>query len=181
MIDIASRLVVYPTIVYFQVLEFLGIRKWYTRIDKHVILGALPLKKNYQQILNDEKIHAVLTLNQDHELHYSISREDWINVGVDHKQIAIKDYIGVANLEQIIEAIDFINKHKTLDQCVYVHCKAGRYRSALIVGCYLINSRKYTPDQASQHLKMLRSFVILDKPRQFNALQAYYNHLYNKE
>lgn len=181
MIDIASKLAVYPSLIYAQMLELLGFRQWYTRIDKHVVLGALPLRRNYKQIISKENIQAILTLNQSHELEYSISKSEWISMGVDYKQIEIEDYIGVASLEQIKEAIEFINRHKGQEKSVYVHCKAGRYRSALIVGCYLINSCKFTPEQASEHLKLLRSFVIMDKPRQLNAMREYYNYLYNQK
>lgn len=181
MIDLASKLVVYPTLMYAQILEFFGLRQWYTRIDKHVVLGALPLRRNYKKILSDEDVKAILTLNQAHELDFSISKTEWARMNVDFKQIEIKDYVGVATLEQIKEAIEFINKHKCLDQTVYVHCKAGRYRSALIVGCYLINANRFTPEQASEHLKKLRSFVIMDKPRQLNAMREYYSYLYKNQ
>ena len=176
-----DKLAVYPTILYGVMLEYLGVRKWYTRIDQHVILGALPLKHNYRRIVNDENVKAVLTMNESHELDYSIPRNEWLRIGVEYKQIAVRDYVGVASLDQIKEAITFINKHKALDNCVYVHCKAGRYRSALIVGCYLINSRRFTAVEASSHLKLLRSFVILDKPRQLNAMQSYYEYLYGSK
>ncbi len=138
-----DKLVVYPTLMYGVMLEYFGIRKWYTRIDPHIILGALPLKHNYKKIVKDENVKAVLTMNESHELEYSIPRNEWLSIGVEYKQIAVKDYVGVATLDQIKEAIDFINKQKALDNSgtVYVHCKAGRYRSALIVGCYLINSK----------------------------------------
>ena len=138
-----DKLAVYPTLAYAIMLEYLGIRKWYTRIDQHVILGALPMKHNYKKIVSDENIKAVLTMNESHELEYSISRNEWLQMGIDYKQIAVKDYVGVASLDQIKRAVDFINKHKALDDSgtVYVHCKAGRYRSALIVGCYLINNK----------------------------------------
>ena len=172
-----DKIVVYPTIIYGVMLEYLGFRQWYTRIDKHVIIGALPMKHNYKKIIAKEKVNAILTLNEDHELEYSISKKEWLNINVDHKQIAIRDYIGVASLNQIIDAVDYINKHKSLDQCVYVHCKAGRYRSALIVACYLIHSNKFTVEQAKEHLKGLRPFVILDKSRQLNAMKSYYDYL----
>ena len=89
----------------------------------------------------------------------------------------VSDYTGVATLDQINESVDFILKHKQLNQTVYVHCKAGRYRSALIVACYLVNSRKMTPHEAIDFIEKKRSHVLLRMPRQLNALQNYYDHL----
>lgn len=38
----------------------------------------------------------------------------------------------------LIEGVDFINKNVDKGGVVYVHCKAGRSRSATLVCCYLM-------------------------------------------
>ncbi|CAF0879025.1 unnamed protein product [Brachionus calyciflorus] len=174
------KLAFYPTVLYGVTLEYLGFRKWYTRIDEHCVLGALPMKRNYKEIIQKENIKAVLTLNQDHELELSIPQKEWMNEGVDFLQVSVEDYTGVANLEQIEKSLTFITKHKNMNQCVYVHCKAGRYRSALIVACYLIHHKNMSPQEAIEHLKMLRPIVILEKKRQLDALDEYFKYLKSK-
>ena len=173
--SILNKLVLYPSLVYGAAMEYCGMRTWYTRIDEHCVLGALPMERNYKQIIANEKIKAVLTLNEDHELYYSISKEEWLNQGVDYLQVPIKDYVGVADLEQIKKSVDFIKKHKDQNECVYVHCKAGRYRSALIVACYLINTKKMRPEEATSMLVALRPHVILNIKRQLKAMHSYYD------
>lgn len=175
-----QKLTFYPTIFYGVALEYLGFRKWYTRIDEHCILGALPMKRNYRDIIEKERVKAILTMNQDHELEYSIPKSEWLNHGVEVLQVSVEDYTGVASLDQIEASMAFISKHRELNQCVYVHCKAGRYRSALIVACYLIREKQMKPEEAIQHLKNIRPNVILEKPRQVQALNNYFNHLKNK-
>ncbi|RNA04995.1 phosphatidylglycerophosphatase and -tyrosine phosphatase 1-like isoform X1 [Brachionus plicatilis] len=174
------KLAFYPSIYYGIALEYLGLRKWYTRIDENCILGALPMKRNYLDIIRNEKISAVLTLNQDHELKWSVSKAEWENHGVDFLQVSINDFTGVANLDQIKQSLSFISKHKSKNQCVYVHCKAGRYRSALIVACYLILHKNMNPSEAVEHLKKIRPNVILEKERQLLALNKYFNYLNKK-
>lgn len=98
-------------------------------------------------------------------------------MGIDFKQIKVRDYIGVASLDQIKEGVDFILKHKSLNQSVYVHCKAGRYRSALMVACYLCHEKKMKPEEATQFLKNIRPIVVLENKRQMTALHAFYNHV----
>lgn len=39
-----SRIAFYPTLMYNVILEKIGTRRWYDRIDEHVILGALPFR-----------------------------------------------------------------------------------------------------------------------------------------
>lgn len=174
------KLAFYPSIYYGVTLEYLGLRKWYTRIDENCILGALPMKRNYLDIIRNENVKAVLTLNQDHELEWSVPKSEWQRHGVDFLQVSIEDFTGVANLDQIEQSISFISKYKNMNQCVYVHCKAGRYRSALIVACYLISHKKMSPSEAIQHLKNLRPNVILEKERQLLALNKYFNYLNTK-
>ena len=173
-----AKLAVVPTIYYGSMLELIGLRQWYTRIDDHCLLGALPMKRNYLQIVRDENIKAVLTMNQDHELVHSISKAEWQSIGVEQMQIAVEDYVGVADTSQLEKAVSFIEHHKSRNQCVYVHCKAGRYRSALVVACYLIKDRGMRPEQAVELLKQIRPCVILEKKRQFDAMNMFYNRVF---
>ena len=177
MISYLHKLSVYPTLFYGIALEFCGLKTWYTRIDEHCVLGAMPMRRNYKSIIEKEKIKAVLTLNKDHELVLSLPRTEWSSLGIDYLQIGIQDYIGLPDLEQIIEGVDFIQKHRKLNQTVYVHCKAGRYRSAFFVACYLMNSRGMKPDEAVEFIKNLRPSVILEKERQAAAMYNYYSYL----
>lgn len=176
----AGKLFLYPTICYGMALEYFGYRTWYTRIDDHCVLGALPMIHNYKTIVEKENIKALLTLNEDHELLYSIPKDEWLALNVSYKQMPILDYVGTPNLEQIKECVDFIDKHKKSNECVYVHCKAGRYRSALIVACFLIKDRKMEPFEVIKLLKELRPSVVLELPRQINAMNSYYDYLKSK-
>jgi len=40
--------------------------------------------------------------------------------------------------EILLEGVEFIKKNIVNGGVVYVHCKAGRSRSATLVGCYLM-------------------------------------------
>jgi atypical dual specificity phosphatase len=42
---------------------------------------------------------------------------------------------------------------------VYVHCKAGRARSATVVLCWLVHSRRMTPEEAQRLLLKVRPHV----------------------
>jgi atypical dual specificity phosphatase len=56
---------------------------------------------------------------------------------------------------------------------VYVHCKAGRTRSATLVGCYLIQRYGWTPEQAVKHMQDKRSHILLHT-KQWEALKVFH-------
>ena len=48
------------------------------------------------------------------------------------------DFTGTPTQGDIDKAVDFILGHRLKQNSVYVHCKAGRTRSATVVACYLV-------------------------------------------
>ena len=55
--------------------------------------------------------------------------------------------------------MDFIDKHVEAGGKVYVHCKAGRGRSATVVLCWLMLRRRLTPEQAAAYLVKQRPHI----------------------
>lgn len=60
-------------------------------------------------------------------------------MGVEQLKIPTIDFTGTPTQENIHKAVKFIIGHRNLNNSVYVHCKAGRTRSAVVVACYLIH------------------------------------------
>ena len=59
----------------------------------------------------------------------------------------------------IESGVDFIHRHVTQGGSVYVHCKAGRARSATVVLCYLVAYKHMTPQAAQQYLLEKRPHI----------------------
>ncbi|KAF2348783.1 Dual specificity phosphatase catalytic domain [Trinorchestia longiramus] len=59
---------------------------------------------------------------------------------------------------------------------VYVHCKAGRTRSACLVACYLMQVYGLTPMEAVEHMTSKRPHVWLGR-QQHSAIQTFYESL----
>jgi atypical dual specificity phosphatase len=59
------------------------------------------------------------------------------------------------------------------DASVYVHCKAGRTRSATLVGCYLMNRYGWTPEKAVDFMREKRPHILLHS-KQWQALKTFY-------
>lgn len=78
--------------------------------------------------------------------------QKWKDVGVEFLQLATTDIFASPCQEKLRKGVDFINKFISSNEIsekefprpsVYVHCKAGRTRSATLVACYLILVRQY--------------------------------------
>lgn len=64
--------------------------------------------------------------------------QEWHAAGVEQLRLSTVDLTGVPSLEHLHRGVDFALKFRQQGGCVYVHCKAGRSRSATLVAAYLI-------------------------------------------
>ena len=92
------------------------------------------------QLVSQENIGGVVCLVESHEIEHSwaLSAADWEKLGVRYHWLPTKDFFSAPPLELIQPAVDFINDVGANGKSVYVHCKAGRTRSANVVACYLM-------------------------------------------
>lgn len=97
---------------------------------------------------------AVVSMNEDYELTaFSNDFAKWKALGIEFLQLATTDIFESPNQEKLYRGVEFINRFLPLSKripkfdssqyaenvgSVYVHCKAGRTRSATLVGCYLM-------------------------------------------
>ncbi|XP_042646717.1 phosphatidylglycerophosphatase and protein-tyrosine phosphatase 1 isoform X2 [Tyto alba] len=137
----AARLLFYPTLLYTAVRARLpgSRRPWFHRIDGAVLLGALPLRGRSRGLVAEENVRAVVTLNEEYETRFlCCSAQEWEAMGVEQLRLSTVDLTGVPTLESLHRGVEFILKHRACGNSVYVHCKAGRSRSATMVAAYLI-------------------------------------------
>lgn len=97
---------------------------------------------------------AVVSMNEDYELTvFSNNAPKWQLLGVEFLQLATTDIFESPCQDKLFKGVEFMNKFLPQDKrikglstttspenvgSVYVHCKAGRTRSATLVGCYLM-------------------------------------------
>ncbi|XP_073397663.1 phosphatidylglycerophosphatase and protein-tyrosine phosphatase 1 isoform X2 [Dendrobates tinctorius] len=143
----ATRVLFYPTLLYNVVMEKISRRKWYDRIDEAVILGALPFR--------------------------GMSDKEWEALGVEQLRLSTVDFTGVPTLEHLQKGVEFVHKHRTMGNSVYIHCKAGRSRSATMVAAYLIERYKWKPDVAGAFIAEIRPHILI-RSRQHQMLERFY-------
>lgn len=188
-----ARVSFYPTLFYNVFMEKVTKRNWYDRIDENMILGALPFRSIAPEMVKQENIKAVVSMNEDYELWvFSNNKEKWSKLGVDFLQLATTDIFEAPCQEKLWRGVKFINqflpKEKQMSSLlnaaedfnedrvgtVYVHCKAGRTRSATLVGCYLMMRNGWSPERAVQHMRECRPHVLLGS-KQWEALRLFHN------
>lgn len=160
--------------------------QWWNPIKgTRVILGGIPLKnkghhtKIIKLVTASNKIAklAVLTLLEPFEIYSKsplatpVSPKDWENLHVKHKIIVARDFKPLSQ-KQIREAVRFLEKQDEKGVFTYVHCKAGRGRSATAVICFLMKKYGYTAETARAIVKESRIQINLNK-YQWQAIKDY--------
>ncbi|GLD97542.1 hypothetical protein PINS_up006232 [Pythium insidiosum] len=102
-------------------------RPWWTRIQEHLVLGALPLRNKGH--LESEGVKAVVTMNQPIELQPNfictpVTPEDWESRGVPQCIGSTSDFTP-PTLETVRHCVAFIREQTEAKKTTYVHCKAG--------------------------------------------------------
>ncbi|XP_032975576.1 phosphatidylglycerophosphatase and protein-tyrosine phosphatase 1 [Rhinolophus ferrumequinum] len=175
-----ARVLFYPTLLYT---VFRGKvpgrahRDWYHRIDRTVLLGALPLRNMTRRLVQDENVRGVITMNEEYETRFLCnSSKEWRRVGVEQLRLSTVDMTGIPTLANLRKGVQFAMKYQSLGQSVYVHCKAGRSRSATMVAAYLIQVYNWSPEEAVSALTKIRSHIHI-RPGQLEILKEFHKEM----
>lgn len=149
-----SRALFVPTFVWnYGMARVLHRRHWWDDVDEYVILGALPLRRDIKK-LADLGVRGVINMCRE----YRGPCAEYAKYDIEQLWLPTVDF-NPPSLDDVRRGVDFLETKTSLRQKVYVHCKAGRARSATIVLCWLVACRGMTPEQAQAHLLACRPHV----------------------
>ncbi|KAI9322418.1 protein-tyrosine phosphatase-like protein [Dichotomocladium elegans] len=123
--------------------------EWYNRLDQYVLLGALPTPTHVRQLHSRERVIAIVNLCAE----FPGYRQLYSSLGIEQIRLATSDFTipSYDSIELGVESICRLLREN--EGCsVYVHCKAGRGRSAAIALCYLLRMYQLSPAQAQEVL-----------------------------
>ena len=157
------RLLFIPTLLWNVFLgRLLKVRHWWDALkEEPILLGALPFSRDIPH-LQDEGVTGVINMC----IEYPGPKTTYKNAGIEQLWLPTVDFTP-PTLSDIREAIDFIERHQKSGGKVYVHCKAGRGRSATVVLCWIMYRRGFTPEEAAIWLARQRPHInrdLADRP-----------------
>lgn len=155
---------------------------WWSIINDYIVLGALPLEHQIDKLKKLGITHVIAMIDSfefEPGIVQPVQSQQWTDNGIAFKHIETPDFLGVPE-EKIDEADKYINDElqKNPNAKFYIHCKAGRGRSAAVVLCHSMKTKKKkdktyncNKEEAYAHLKTLRH-INLNK-NQMLAVQNY--------
>lgn len=104
---------------------------------------------------------------------------DWLNGVVDYLHLKVEDY-GSPSIEELSNAITFIDEQISKNKPVMVHCAAGKGRTGEVLAAYLIMKEKISAKTALEKLRRMRSGSV-QSIAQETALGVYEKYLHRED
>jgi atypical dual specificity phosphatase len=149
-----ARWIFGPSLAVRRALHGLTGRPWWVRLDAHVLMGAFPFAADVPA-LAASGVRGVVNLCAERRGPRSRYRAH----GLEELHLPVVDFAEPSE-EVVAAALDFLRAHAARDERVYLHCKAGRGRSATIALCWLVERERISPDEAMRKLRAASPSVI---------------------
>ena len=156
LVQASARFLFWPILVSQFVMSKFGFYQWYSEVHRgvnggRVLLGALPWPESTRQtLLGSEHVSAVVNLVSEHQVRFPVEKR---------MDVPLADFVHPGERE-VEPAVEFIEKCVQEGRTVYVHCRAGKGRSATVVACWLIAHRGHSPESAQTYLSRTRPQVL---------------------
>ena len=152
------RLLFIPTLLWNVFLgRLLKVRHWWDALtEEPILLGALPFSRDVPH-LQAEGVTGVINMC----IEYPGPKIAYEKAGIEQLWLPTVDFTP-PTMSDIQQAINFIERHEKGGGKVYVHCKAGRGRSATVVLCWTMYRRGFTPEEAAVWLARQRPHINRD-------------------
>ncbi len=157
--------------------------QWWHEISPDVVLGAIPLTHHVDK-LKEQGITHVITLLEDFELQRGIihpaTKPLWEQHGIEHIHMPTRDFeaVPVDTIQTVTSRMRDIRQANPQAK-FYIHCKAGRGRSASIVVAHRLFPKlsgqqraelKQLVDQEIALVKAIRKAINLNSKQQATVL-----------
>ena len=128
----------------------------YSKIMNKLYLGNQQAAKD-REFFDTKHIKAVLNCTRDIPNHFSHLKDSKGVNKIEYMRIPVEDSLKQKDFDLMYEffpcIVEFIHKHLViLDQPLFVHCWAGRQRSAISIAAYLVAKKHMTPKEACKFI-----------------------------
>ena len=148
---VLARAIYFPTLSYNVLLgRGLKWRRWWDAVDDHLILGAVPFRRDVKK-LRELGVTGVVNMCEE----YAGPIAEYQSLGIEQLWLPTTDFHHPL-ADHVDAGAEFIEKHAQCQGITYVHCKAGRARSATIVLWWLVRFRGLSPIDAQRKILIAR-------------------------
>ena len=129
-----------------------------SRITQHLVLGVAPVFPSFVAALHAQGVRGVVNLcaewNGNEALYASRGMRQLYLPTIDFEPPTARD---------VVAALDFIAAAEKRGEGVYVHCKAGRGRSAIVALAHCVATQGMTPHEADAFVRARRPNIAQGK------------------
>jgi len=104
--------------------------------------------------------------------------KDWIERNIEHRLVEMRDFSAVVDIKTAIDAILKMKEVIDSGKAVYIHCKAGRSRSAMFCAIYLslfminpLTGMNYTLEEAEVLIRNARKQICIEDAKMILAAE----------
>jgi len=144
----------------------------FTEIEDGIYLGSLPRCEEDYRSLQELGVGTIVTLNQSWELVFAPVKIDAMGLGLTTCWLKTPDYAAPTQTA-IRKGVDAMKQAMANDHKIYVHCNAGRGRSAIVVLCYMIEKHNWTASKTFENVRSKRAIANMKHSpvqRQWNSV-----------
>ena len=158
-VKFAGHLLFWPIACSQHVLYRLGLFPWYSEITRtpsggRLLLGGLPWPAIMRhQLTEKERVSSVVNLVSEKPVFWEPERK------IKEFKVPMTDFVH-PDIEEVQSAVKYIDNELQEGRTVYIHCRAGKGRSATVVMCWLIAHMGMSPEAAQEFLLRKRPQVL---------------------
>jgi len=139
-------------------------------LDNKLAGSGMPTTHSEIDWVVKQGVRSIVTMTEE-SLPYS-----WIK-DVKYLHVPTEDF-SAPGMEQIDQAVEFIDQRIRNNEPVMVHCAAGIGRTGTILACYLVKYQKLSTKDAIEKVRKERPGSIQSESQEL-AISLYYKHVNN--
>ena len=119
-------------------------------IDDKLAGCGLPVTENEFKWVVEKGIKSIVTVRE-----VALPSEWFDGTDIDYLHLRTEDF-GAPTLEEMEEAVNFIDKEIQRGRSVLVHCAAGKGRTGAVLAAYMMKKQNLTAKQAIERMRIKR-------------------------
>lgn len=135
---------------------------------------GLPVSESEFRWLAEQGIKSIVTVRE-----VALPSGWFDGADIDYLHLQVEDF-GAPSIEELVQAVDFIEQQVGNDRPVMVHCAAGKGRTGTVLAAYFVKNQGMTAEQAIDKVRSMRPGSV-QSVTQETAVSMYEKYLKSKK